>query len=449
MHDLSTTVVAVATPPGRGGVGCLRLSGARAVAIAGCLFEPRGKGIDQSGRPNFGRFLDRDQGPLDHGYVVIFSPRRSYTGELTAELWTHGSTAVLQGLMEAAVNAGAVPGGPGEFTYRALRNGRMDLARSEAVRDLIEARTRFQAQIAFEQVEGSLSRRIAPLCDQLEDGVARGEAAVEFVDESETHLQEGALAALIAEVSTKCNSLVADYRAGRVVRDGARLVLVGRPNVGKSSLFNRLLEEDRAIVTDVAGTTRDTLEEDLVLDGIPVRLIDTAGLREVRDAIEREGVSRTNRALEQADLVLFVLDGSRDPDDLERETLARAEAETARWVAVVNKIDLPRKAWIDGTLPVSATTGEGIAGLRRSLREKLVGRGQLEHPVVTNERHATALERALTSLTRAARAVDEHLSEEWVLEDLKQARAELGTITGEFGIEDLYDRVFSTFCIGK
>jgi tRNA modification GTPase len=226
-------------------------------------------------------------------------------------------------------------------------------------------------------------------------------------------------------------------------------VLVGRPNVGKSSLFNRLLEEDRAIVTDVAGTTRDTLEEDLVLDGIPVRLIDTAGLREVRDAIEREGVSRTNRALEQADLVLFVLDGSRDPDDLERETLARAETETARWVAVVNKIDLPREAWLDGTLPVSATTGEGIAGLRRSLREKLVGRGQLEHPVVTNERHAAALERALTSLTRAARAVDEHLSEEWVLEDLKRARAELGTITGEFGIEDLYDRVFSTFCIGK
>jgi tRNA modification GTPase len=470
VHDPDTTVVAVATPPGRGGLGCLRISGSRAGEIAGRLFEPRPdagrrSGLDpgpdhepgQSKNIQFGRFLDRDQGYLDHGYLVLFPHGRSFTGELTAELWTHGSVAVLQELIQAALAAGATAASPGEFTYRALRNGRLDLARAEAIRDLIDARTRFQAQVAFEQAEGSLSRRIAPLCDELEEWIARGEAAVEFVEESETHLPDGALARAIGSTIAKCNELVAEYRAGRVVRDGARLALVGRPNAGKSSLFNRLLEEDRAIVTDVPGTTRDTLEEDLVLDGIPVRLIDTAGLREVRDAVEREGVSRAKRALEQADLVLVVLDGSRDLDDLERDTLRRAGSESGgsglagsgRWVAVTNKIDLRSGPEIEGTLPVSAKTGEGLADLRATLREKLVGSGPLEHPVVTNGRHAAALEAALASLTRAVTAVAERVSEELVLEDLKQARADLGSITGEFDVEDLYDRVFSTFCIGK
>ena len=453
MHDLSTTVVAVSTPPGRGGVGCLRLSGERAEEIARAVFEPRSQGRDQGpeqgGKPCFGKFFDPEQGALDHGYVVLFAPGHSFTGELTAELWTHGSPAVLQALLEATVASGAVPADPGEFTYRALRHGRLDLARAEAIRDLIDARTRYQARVAFEQAEGNLSRRIAPMRDELEQWIARAEAAVEFVDESETHLPGGRLAAVIDTLITQCNELVAGYRTGRVVRDGARLVLAGRPNTGKSSLFNRLLEEDRAIVTEVAGTTRDTLEEDLSLDGIPVRLIDTAGLREVRDAVELEGVGRARRALEQADLVLLVLDGSRRSDDLERETLARAAEEGARWVAVVNKIDLPRKAGFEETLGVSAKTGEGIAELRRLLRERLVGAGPMEHPIVTNGRHAAALGQALAKLTTAAGAVRDGLSEEWVLEDLKQARQELAAITGEFGVEDLYDRIFSTFCIGK
>jgi tRNA modification GTPase len=449
MHDLSTTLVAVASPPGRGGVGCLRISGDRAAAVAQALFEPAGQGSDQSKKLVFGRFLDRDHTPLDHGYLVLFEAVNSFTGESTAELWTHGSPAVLQELLDTAIAAGAVAAGPGEFTYRALRNGRLDLARSEAIQDLIEARTRYQARVAFEQTEGNLSRRIAPLTAELEEWIARGEAAVEFSDEAETHLPAGRLAAVIDGTIAKCNELVAGYRTGRVVRDGARLVLVGRPNVGKSSLFNRLLEEDRAIVTEIAGTTRDTLEEDLVLDGIPVRLIDTAGLREVRDAIEIEGVSRAHRALEQADLVLFVLDGSRETDELERDTLTRVETEAGRWVAVVNKSDLPQRMRLNGTRTVSAKNGDGVAELRAELREQLLGNTPAEHPLVTNGRHAAALEQARTTLTRAATAVKEGLSEEWVLEDLKQARRELAVVTGEFGVEDLYDRIFSTFCIGK
>ena len=449
MHDLSTTVVAVATAPGRGGVGCLRISGEHAVPVALSMFEPTGQGPEQGKKPCFGRFLDRDHTPIDHGFVVLFGHGSSFTGESTVELWTHGSPAVLQELLDTAIAAGAVAAGPGEFTYRALRNGRIDLARSEAIKDLIEARTRYQARVAFEQTEGSLSRRIAPLIDELEEWIARGEAAVEFVDEAETHLPDGRLAGVIDSAITKCDELVAGYRTGRVIRDGARLVLVGRPNVGKSLLFNRLLEEDRAIVTEVAGTTRDTLEEDLVLDGIPVRLIDTAGLREVRDAVEREGVSRAQRALEQADLVLFVLDGSREPDELERDTLTRVETEVGRWVAVVNKSDLPQRARLNGTLSVSAKNGDGVTELRAALREQLLGSGPTEHPLVTNGRHAAALEQARATLAKAATAVKNGLSEEWVLEDLKQARCELAAVSGEFGVEDLYDRIFSTFCIGK
>ena len=451
MNDPASTIVAVATPAGRGGVGCVRLSGAGSAEISLALFDPSqtDRPLMPGEAPRFGKFLGREGRALDHGYLVMFPPGRSFSGELTVELWTHGSPAVLDELVAAAVAAGAVTAGPGEFTYRAVVNGRLDLTRAEAIRDLVEARTLYQARVAFAQAEGALSGRLQPLCLELEEWIARGEAAVEFVEESEAHLPDGRLARAIDSAIAQCNKFVAGYRAGRVVRDGARLVLVGRPNVGKSSLFNRLLEDDRAIVTEVAGTTRDTIEEDLVLDGIPVRLIDTAGLREVRDAVERAGVGRARQALEQADLVLFVLDGSRDPDALERETLARVETEEGRWVAVLNKSDLPLRASLNGTLSVSAETGDGVQALRAELRKKLIGSGPTEHPVVTNGRHAAALEQARGTLAKAASAVEQGMSEEWVLEDLKQARQELAAVTGEFGVDDLYDRIFSTFCIGK
>ena len=449
MHDLSATVVAIATPAGRGGLGCIRISGGRAFEIAQQLFAPAKRLPSAGGAPRFGRFLDREAAPLDHGYLLYFAPGRSFTGEATAELWTHGSPAVLQELIDASIAAGAVAAGPGEFTYRALRNGRIDLARGEAIHDLIEARTRYQARVAFEQTEGSLSRRIAPLREQLEEWIARGEAAVEFVEESETHLGSGDLARAIAAAREECDQLQASYQRGRVVRDGARLVLVGRPNVGKSSLFNRLLESDRAIVTEIAGTTRDTLEEDLNLNGVPVRLVDTAGLREVQDLVEREGVGRAKRALEEADLVLLVLDGSRRPDDLELETLRRAKDEVGRWVAVTNKSDLSAAQPVEQTLAVSAHRGDGIDQLREQLAAQLSAGEMRETPTITNSRHAAAIERAQSSLACAAVALEQGLSEELVLEDLQQARRELGEITGEFGIDDLYDRVFTTFCIGK
>lgn len=446
MHDLGATIAAVATPPGRGGIGCLRISGSGAEAVALRLFEPARRAPRAGGRPAFGRFLGRDGRALDHGYLLLFAAKSAYTGEPTAELWTHGSPAVLEALLDAATAAGAVPAGPGEFTYRALAHGKLDLARAEAVRDLVEARTVFQARVAFSQAEGALSRRLAPLNERLEEWMARGEAAVEFVDEAETQVPPETLRNGIDAARADCRELLRGFHAGRLVREGATVVISGAPNAGKSSLFNRLLARDRAIVTEVPGTTRDTLEETLDLGGLPVRLIDTAGLRTDFDPVEGEGIRRAERAREQADLVLLVLDGSRPLAALERDASDR------RTVQVVNKSDLPAATGpVPGpdALRVSALTGDGLDRLLALLRERLLGRGPAEDPIMTNSRHARALALAAEALDRAAAAADGGLSEELLLEDLGEARRHLGEITGGFGAEALYDRIFSRFCIGK
>ncbi len=455
MQDLDSTIVAVATPAGRGGVGCVRVSGPSAEEIGRRLFRPAAAGRPRvGGRPRFGSFLARDGSPLDHGYLVLFPPGASFTGEPVAELWAHGSPAVLAELVEAAVAEGARPAGPGEFTYRALRHGRLDLARAEAVRDLVAARTLYQARVALAQAEGALSRRLAPLRESLEEWIARGEAAVEFVEESETHLAPGQLGRGIAALLAACDELLRGFEAGRLVRDGAALVVAGLPNAGKSSLFNALLSRDRAIVAEAAGTTRDTLEEQLDLGGVPVRLIDTAGLREASDRVESEGVRRAELARREADLILMVLDASRPLDPLEVAALGRAgdEPERERTVWVLNKCDLRAVARVPaeaGALRVSALTGAGLDGLRAELRDRLLGRGPLEPPVLTDTRHALALRQARAALERGAEAASGAFSEELLLEDLREAMRHLGEITGEFGTEQLYDRIFSTFCIGK
>jgi tRNA modification GTPase len=280
---------------------------------------------------------------------------------------------------------------------------------------------------------------VEPLRELLEEWIARGEAAVEFVDESETHLPGGTMRQAIERARASCAELLRGFRTGRIVRDGAALAVVGLPNAGKSSLFNRLLERERAIVTD--------------LSGIPVTLIDTAGLREAHDPAESEGVRRARLAREEADLVLLVLDGSRPLEPEECEALERAagESEQARTVVVLNKCDLPQavEERPRNALPVSALTGEGLGPLREELHTRLVGAGPVEDPVVTDARHADALSRTDAALERAARAADEGLSEELLLEDLKLAMRHLGEIVGEMGNEELYDRIFSTFCIGK
>ena len=452
MNDLSTTLAAVATAPGRGGVGCIRISGPDAYAIAHALFRTR-KGLELpgDGRPRFVTFLDGTGRALDHGYIVGFPPDRSFTGEPTVELWPHGSPPVLDALTLAAVARGATLAGPGEFTYRALRRGRLDLARAEAVRDLVAARTVYQARVAFTQVEGALARKLAPLVDALVELVARGEAAIEFADEAETHLAAGGLSRGLADALASARSLLEEARRGRIVREGARVALSGVTSVGKSSIFNRLLGRDRAIVSPVPGTTRDTLEETVDLDGIPVTVVDTAGVRSAGDAIEAEGVRRARVATNEADLVILVLDAGRKLRPDERESLqARSSGGGAGTIVVANKFDLAPSAgglpW-PTAIPISALTGEGLDALRDAIRDTLRGSGPVEDPVLTNVRHAAALGETVGALDRAREALP--LGEEIVLEDLRAALSALGEITGEVANDELYDRIFSTFCIGK
>lgn len=445
MHDLSETIVAVATPPGRGGIGCVRLSGPAAHAIAAALFLPARE--SETGPLRFGRFLGRDGTPVDHGYLVTFPRDGAFTGEESAELWAHGSPAVLRELVEASAARGARPAGPGEFTYRALRNGRVDLPKAEAVRDLVAARTLWQARLAFSQAEGGLARRLRPLAESLDDLAARAEAAVEFVDEPETEEAAAAFADALESARRDAASLARSFRAGLLVREGATVAITGLPNVGKSSLFNALLARERAIVSEVPGTTRDVLEEGIDLDGVPVRLVDTAGLREVEDPVETEGVRRARSARAEADLVLLVLDGSRALAPAEEDALSEAP----RTIVAANKCDLPAgtAAAVPGAVLVSAKTGEGLDGLRTAIAVRLGTAERLDDPVLADPRHAIAIEGAAAALERARGALDAGLSEEAVLEDVREARHRLGEITGEFGTEDLLDRIFSTFCIGK
>lgn len=430
----------------------MRISGPEAYAIGRALLSPRQPfALPGDGRPRFGRFLDGDGRLIDHGYLVAFTAERAFTGEPTVELWPHGSPPVLEALTRAAVARGAVLAGPGEFSYRALRRGRLDLARAEAIRDLVSARTEYQARVAFAQLDGALSRRLAPLREALVDLMARGEAAIEFADEAETHLRTGGLDSGVKAALDLAQAMLGEARRGRVVREGAQIALSGATSVGKSTLFNRLLGRERAIVSPVPGTTRDTLEETVDLDGIPVTLVDTAGVRESEDPLEAEGVRRARAAAREADVVILVLDAGRGLHADEREALAAQNSrDGAKTIVVANKVDVLAARsqplpW-PSALPLSARTGEGVEALRGAIRSAVYG-APLEDPVLTNARHAAAIEATVAALAGARDAAP--LGDEIVLEELRAAAAALGEITGEVGNEDLYDRIFSSFCIGK
>jgi tRNA modification GTPase len=447
VHDLRTTLAAVATARGRGGIGCVRISGPEAhrIAAASCDgLDPAKLRPDE--RPRFVTFVDAAGLPVDHGYAITFSAARSYTGEPAAELWAHGSPPVLDALVAGALARGAVLAGPGEFTYRALRHGRLDLARAEAIRDLIDARTSYQARVAFAQVNGAAARRLAPLREELIDLVARGEAAIEFADEAETHLAAGSLAAGVVAALARAGALADEARRGQIVRRGARIVFVGATSVGKSSLFNRVLGADRAIVSATPGTTRDTIEEVTAFAGIPATLVDTAGLRAPGSPVEAEGVRRARVAAGEADLKIVVLDASRALTPDERELVA----DRPRPLVVANKWDLVGSgatAAFDGAILVSAKTGFGLAELRAAIERSLAGPLAAEEPAITDLRQATALDEAVAALARAREAAP--LGDEIVLEEVRDALRALGTITGEVANEELYDRIFATFCIGK
>jgi tRNA modification GTPase len=450
------TIVAIATPPGRGGIGVVRVSGAGASAIVRELIaesrplQPRHATLTTV---RVKADSTSDPAPADHVVVTYFPAPHSYTGEDVVELSAHGSPVVLRAIVAASVARGARVAEPGEFTLRAFLNGRIDLPQAEAVGDLIDAVTPLQARAAFDQLQGTLTTAIGEIDAALFDLIARLEASVDFPDEGYHFVEPGALASALDTLRERTARLLANAGRGRMIREGMQVAIVGKPNVGKSSLFNALAGAARAIVTDIPGTTRDLVTETIDLDGVRATLVDTAGLRSTADLIEAEGVARSKQAHATADLTLVILDRSAG---LDAGDLAAIE-ETAghRRLVVANKADLPaawRQCAAGPALPVSAKTGEGLNELRRNMAGALDVDLLGDRPAITNVRHIALVQRAHDALTRArsaALADGATLSEEFVLADLQDARSALEEVSGRRTSDDVLAHIFSKFCIGK
>jgi tRNA modification GTPase len=450
MFSPDDTIVAIATPAGRGSLGVVRISGGDAREVAGRILIREG-----ALRPRHATFTrvrsseSDSQRPVDEVIATWFPAPHSYTGEHVVEISTHGSPVILQQVLKSAIEAGARLARPGEFTLRAFVNGKMDLVQAEAVADLIEAVTPLQARVAFDQLEGTLTGKIAELDARLLDLVARLEASLDFPDEGYHFIEPTAIACAVTHVIDELDVLLNAFTRGRIIREGATVVIAGRPNVGKSSLFNALVGHARAIVTDTAGTTRDLVTESCDVEGLRLTLVDTAGVRDTTDRIEIEGVWRGTRAREVADVIVIVLDGAEAlmPDDtrLLTETASRPR------VIVANKSDQPAAWRREDAISVSATSGDGLDALRRTIVVALgAGEPRRDSTAITNVRHTALLERARMNLAHArAAAQQDAMSEEFLLADLHAARASLGEVVGTHTSDDVLQHIFERFCIGK
>ena len=436
------TIAAIATPAGRGGIGIVRVSGPRAPEIArrltGTLPQPR--------RVQLSAFRDAHGETIDEGLVIYFAPPHSYTGEPVVELQGHGGPVVMHALLAACVDAGARLAEPGEYTRRAFLEGRLDLTQAEAVADLIDAASRSAARSALRSLKGEFSSAVAALAAQLVELRALTEAMLDFPEEEVDTLHRDDAARRLERARSALDAVFARSRQGSLLRGGIQVVLTGRPNVGKSSLLNRLAGEERAIVTPIPGTTRDALREALEIDGVPLVVVDTAGLRESREEIERLGVERTHKEIARADVIVFVFEAGAGLGREERALLDALPSDVA-CVRVMNKIDLAQTATIrDGAVAVSARTGEGLEALRQSILEAAGWHPGEESLFLARERHLRALERARGHLEAAAREAGRP---ELFAEELRLAHAALGEITGEFSADDLLGEIFARFCIGK
>lgn len=445
-----STVVALSTPRGRGALAVIRLSGAQAIAIAQQMarvdsFVPRHATLTN---------LFAGHEVLDQVLVTTFIAPHSLTGEDVVEISCHGSPAIVRRIVDATLELGAVLAGPGEFTLRALTHGKINLAQAEAIRDLIAAQTDAAVKQATRQLNGELSKALDPFKEKLIEVIVLLESALEFVEDDLPAPQVESIEKNLAFVIAGIDRLSESYGSGRLLQEGARVAIAGRPNVGKSSLFNSLVRHERAIVTDVPGTTRDTLSEAIDIGGVPVLLTDTAGLRETTDSIETLGIERTHRAMGDADLVLLVLDGSSKvgPEDSD---LLRRTADGQR-IVVMNKCDLPTFEPLRRCVPevaainVSARTGAGLSVLHDAIVAKLNSAGTDDGSLlITNARHYDLLCAAKPELEAARECFRDRHSEELVLAPLHNALKLLGQITGETTTEDILSEIFATFCIGK
>lgn len=450
--NLDDTIVAIATPPGRGGIGVARFSGPLAQSLAQSMLQlthPL-----EPGRAVFTELVEPDSRErIDECVVTYFAKPHSYTTDDVVEISAHGSPVVLRHIVELALAEGARLAEPGEFTMRAFLNGRLDLTQAEAVRDLIESQTLYQAKVAAQQLDGALSKRLHPIKKVLIELIAVIEAGIDFAEDDVAVLPSAEILARIRAVLCPLENLRDSFTYGKVVHEGFTLAIVGRPNVGKSSLFNQLIERERAIVTASPGTTRDLVTETVALGGIPLKLIDTAGLRHSTDEAESIGIRKSYEALSDADVVLVVLDSSSELAKEDHELLEATKSRKA--ILVANKSDLGEISWSisEGrkVVKTSALNGEGIDQLRQEILEMVSGHASTEHEsgFLTNIRHQRLVEESLMGLAAAEQAVRNNIPHEMIMIDLYGALRPLDAITGETTADDILNLIFSQFCIGK
>lgn len=453
---VADTIAAIATPVGSGGIGIIRVSGSDAAGIAERIFVRKGNGGLESHRFYYGHIVDPDSGDLiDEGMAVLMRNPRSYTREDVLEVHCHGGYLVVQKVLEACLRAGARLSDPGEFTRRAFLNGRIDLCQAESVMHLINSRTDMSLAYAQSQREGALSQRLGEIVSYLRTALALIEA---FIDFPEDDLDEAALKSIGENVTNgrdRLVSLLATFEHGRVLQEGVSVLLAGKPNVGKSSLLNALAADQRAIVSHIPGTTRDIIEEVISIEGLPVRIIDSAGIRQAHDEVEQEGIRRSLEKLALADLVLFILDGSRSFD--EQDSGIVSAIADKRCIVVINKSDLPIVVHLRGlpsgtpVVNISTKTGIGLDELRTAVFNSFVHEKVLsqDHVAISTVRHRDIVVRALQGLDAFERQFNAGVSGELLAIDLRGSLSALGEITGETTPDSILDIIFSSFCIGK
>ena len=456
---MSRTIAAVSTPPGTGGISVIRISGKDAVSIGDRVFRGHDTLADSPTHTvHYGFIVGENGEKIDEVLVTVMRAPRTFTAEDTVEISTHGGISSVRSVLDAVLRAGASPAEPGEFTKRAFLNGRIDLSQAEAVIDIINSTNDLSRRNALSQLEGGLSSKIKNVRQRLLKLAAGMQVIIDYPDEELEDVTDSDIHDMAVSCGREISELLATADNGKIIRDGIRTAIAGKPNVGKSSLLNHLAGADRAIVTDIAGTTRDVIEEYINLGGIPLILTDTAGIRETEDEVERLGVERSRRSIDEADLVIVMLDGSTLLSDEDREVLQRTR--NKKRIILINKTDLGRakyteavkaKANGDAVIEVSALTGEGMERLTDEIK-RIYNIGEVTQgggAIITNLRHKKALAAAGEALGRAADAISLGMPSDFAALDINEAISSLGEITGETVSDDIVNEIFHSFCVGK
>lgn len=452
-----STIVAISTSPGIGGIGIVRMSGEKCFEILNKFFIPKKKKSTIKGYTmRYGKVVDNSGKLVDEVLVSYFVAPKSYTTENMCEINTHGGTVVMNQILEICLQNGAVLAEPGEFTKRAFLNGRIDLSQAEAVIDVIHSKTEKESKVAVNQLEGNLSEKIGEIRKKVVEILAEIEVTIDYPEYDEVEITEAKISRILKETDTLLDKMEKSFLNGKILRDGLKVAIIGKPNAGKSSLLNLILNEERAIVTDIEGTTRDTIEEFITIDGVPLKIIDTAGIRDAKDEVEKIGVEKSRKASENCDIALAIFDISRELDDEDREILDLIKDKNA--IIICNKIDLEKRLNLTEIrslgkpiIEISAKNKEGVENLQKEISKlchlnEIALDGEL---IVSNQRHKSHIINAHHHVKKAQEVVDNSLPIDIISSYLKEIIEELGKITGENVTEDVINEIFSRFCLGK